>query len=215
MLISCCNDFALVYLLSPAAGGSKVAGNALTQALQNLPPHVFATGLYTNMQRIACFCWKSLQYGIIGFSMGVAGSAAVNSMTDLRELTDAKFEPPSEAPSAILTGLGWLYFMGISSNVRYNLIAFAEQFLYRRHPGSLSKMGSIALRLVNNFAAAYLWVDLADEIGVQQPRRSLREERRRRERRAARAKWLWWQRKKPEPRPWPWRLLQPVLPGVD
>ena len=215
MLISCSNDFALVYLLSPAAGGSRVAGNALARALQNLPPHVFGSGLYTTAQRIACFCWKSLQYGIIGFSMGVIGSSAVNGMTDVREMTDETFEPPSEAPSALLTGLGWLYFMGISSNVRYNLIACAEQIMYRRQPGNLSKLGSIALRLTNNFAAAYLWVDLADEIGVQQPRRSLREERRRRERRAARAKWLWWQRKKPEPSPWPWRLLQPVLPGAD
>ena len=140
MLVSCANDFALVYLLSPAAGTARVANNWLARHLSNLPPHVLASGLYSPLQRFTCFWYKAVQYGIIGFTMGVLGSSAVNRMTDLRELTDEEFDPPSEAPSAVLTGLGWLYFMGISSNVRYNLIAAAEQFLYRRQPGITSKV---------------------------------------------------------------------------
>ena len=209
MLVSCSNDFALVYLLSPTVGSAPVATTWLQRNLQKLPPHVFASGLYTATQRAACFLWKALQYGIIGFSMGLAGSFAVNRMTDVRELTDEKFEPPSEAPSAILTGLGWLYFMGLNSNLRYNLVAAGEQLLYRRYPGAASKLGSVGLRLANNFVGAYQWVDLADEIGVSQPRKSLREERRLRARRERRAKWMWWKRREPEPPfPWPFCLFQ-------
>jgi Protein RETICULATA-related len=210
MLVSCSNDYALVYLLSPAAGTARVANNWLARRLADLPPHVFASGLHTRMQRFACFWWKAIQYGAIGLTMGYVGSSAVNRMTDLREMTDESFVPPTEAPSAVLTGLGWLYFMGISSNVRYNLIAAAEQLMYRRQPGLASKLGSVALRLTNNFAGAYLWVDLADEIGVCQERKSLREEQRKREKREQRPFWMWWKRKKPEPRPWPWRLFQPA-----
>ena len=78
---------------------------------------------------------------------------------------------------------------------------------------SVVQLGSIALRLTNNVAAAYLWVDLSDEIGVSQPRKSLREERRQRQKREARAKWMWWKRKKPATRPWPWRLVHLRMQG--
>ena len=208
MLVSCSNDFALVYLLSPSVAGAPKAANWLSRRVQDLPPHIWASGLYTHTQRAACFLWKAVQYGIIGFSTGLMGSFAVNRMTDVRELTDEKFEPPSEAPSAILTGLGWLYFMGINSNIRYNMVAAGEQFLYRRHPGAVSKLGSVGLRLANNFVGAYQWVDLADEIEVSQPRKSLREERRKRQRRERRAKWMWWKRRSPpEPQRWPFSLF--------
>jgi hypothetical protein len=208
MLVSCSNDFALVYLLAPLAGSARGASGWFARSIQSLPPHIWASGLYTTTQRVGCFFWKAVQYGIIGFHMGVLGSFTVNRLTDFRELADDKFEPPSEAPSAILTGLGWLYFMGINSNIRYNMVAAGEQFLYRRYPGMLSKLGSVGMRLANNFVGAYQWVDLADEIGVSQPRKSLREERRRRARRARRSKWMWWKRREPEPKRWPFNLFQ-------
>jgi hypothetical protein len=208
ILVSCSNDFALVYLLSPTLASASIKTNWLSRALQSLPPHIFASGLYNTRQRVGCSAYKALQYGVIGFTMGVLGSFGVNRLTDLRELADDSFEPPSEAPSAILTGLGWLYFMGINSNIRYNLVACAEQVLYRRHPGSISKLGSVALRLANNFLGAYQWVNLADMIGVSQPRKSLREERRRRARRERRSRWRWGEKQAPEPRWWPFSLFQ-------
>lgn len=207
-LVSCSNDFVLVYLLAPSAAAKPATTSAIKRAIANLPPHIFSAGPYSHLQRLICFGYKAVQYGIIGFTMGVAGSSAVNTMTNVRELTDDKFEPPTEAPSAILTGLGWLYFMGLNSNLRYNLVARAEQVLYTRYPGVISKSGSIGLRLANNFLGAYQWVDIADEIGVSQPRKSLREERRKRQQRERRSRWLWWRPRPPEPKKWPFCLFQ-------
>lgn len=215
VLVSCSNDFALVYLLAPILARSRIPPRGIGRLLQSLPPHVFASGRFAPAKRFGCFCFKILQYGIVGFTMGFAGSALVNTMTDIRELTDDNFEPPAEAPSPLLTGLGWLFFMGVNSNLRYNLVSAGEQHLYMHFPGVLSKAGSIGLRLANNFAGAYQWVELADDLGVSQPRRSLREAARQRQKAMNGPRWMLW-RKDAEPEKWyiTWaRSLQPQMPA--
>lgn len=213
MLVSCSNDFALVYLLAPvAARTSEMPQSAIGRIIRSLPAHVMAYGTFTPAQRIACFLYKAVQYGAVGFTMGIAGTSVVNLLTDVREVADPTFQPPAMWPSALLTGLGWLYFMGVSSNVRYNMISAGEQYLYGTYPGAVSKMGSVALRLANNFVGAYLWVDLAEQLGVSQPRRSLREEAREVERRRSVPWWVFWRRKEPDAAmKFPFNLFQEQL----
>ncbi len=81
---------------------------------------------------MACFGTKMVQYGIVGFIMGCAGSAAVTGLTNLREQLDPSFVPPATVQPVLGTGFGWLYFLGIHSNVRYNLVNAAEDILYTR-----------------------------------------------------------------------------------
>lgn len=87
---------------------------------------------FTLAQRAACFFVKAAQYGAVGFVMGCAGSALVHAMTAARERFDAAFEPPPTEQPIAGTGLGWLYFMGLNSNVRYNALNAAEDVLYAR-----------------------------------------------------------------------------------
>ena len=97
------------------------------------PPHEQAIVCrFTLAQRVGCFCLKAAQYGTVGFVMGCAGSALVHGMTALRIRLDAAFEPPPTEQPIAGTGLGWLYFMGLNSNIRYNAINAAEDIMYSR-----------------------------------------------------------------------------------
>jgi hypothetical protein len=75
---------------------------------------------------------KATQYGAVGFTMGCIGSAIVHGMTALRERLDTAFEPPPTEQPIAGTGVGWLYFMGLNSNIRYNALNAAEDILYAR-----------------------------------------------------------------------------------
>ena len=97
------------------------------------PPHgKIIVCRFTLAQRAGCFCLKAAQYGTVGFVMGCAGSAIVHGMTALRMHLDAAFEPPPTEQPIAGTGLGWLYFMGLNSNIRYNAINAAEDVMYSR-----------------------------------------------------------------------------------
>jgi hypothetical protein len=56
----------------------------------------------------------------------------VHAMTAVRERFDSAFEPPPTEQPIAGTGLGWLYFMGLNSNLRYNALNAAEDILYAR-----------------------------------------------------------------------------------
>eukprot|EP00884_Botryococcus_braunii_P023153 jgi/Botrbrau1/9521/Bobra.0211s0012.1 len=169
--VSLLADFALVYLLAPIAR-RPVPPSALKARLARLPSHVFQRPFrrYTLVQRVACFGTKMVQYGTVGFIMGCVGSAAVAGLTSLREQLDPDFVPPPTVQPVLGTGLGWLYFLGIHSNVRYNFVNAIEDVLYTRYPGPVSKLGSVGLRLANNFVGAASWMRTAQAMGLNQPR---------------------------------------------
>lgn len=87
---------------------------------------------FTLAQRAGCFFLKAGQYGAVGFVMGCIGSSIVHAMTAVRMRMDSAFEPPATEQPIAGTGLGWLYFMGLSSNIRYNAINAAEDIMYSR-----------------------------------------------------------------------------------
>ena len=64
--------------------------------------------------------------------MGCIGSSIVHAVTAVRMRTDAAFEPPPTEQPIAGTGLGWLYFMGLNSNIRYNAVNAAEDVMYAR-----------------------------------------------------------------------------------
>lgn len=70
--------------------------------------------------------------GILVSQSLCSGSALVHAMTAARERFDSAFEPPPTEQPIAGTGLGWLYFMGLNSNVRYNALNAAEDVLYAR-----------------------------------------------------------------------------------
>lgn len=67
------------------------------------------------------------------------------------------------------TGVGWLYFMAFSSNVRYNMVNACEELVYARYPGVASKLASVGLRLINNFVGAANWIQVAHMMRLSVP----------------------------------------------
>ena len=137
LAVSLLNDFALVYLLAPVAARSAVSRGPLRMMLASLPAHALQRAqpgqpAFTAAQRLACFAIKAVQYGSVGFAMGCMGTGLVHGLTAMRERADTSYEPPPVVQPILGTGLGWLYFMGMSSNMRYNTINAMEDALYSR-----------------------------------------------------------------------------------
>ena len=66
----------------------------------------------------------------------------MHAMTAVRMHVDAAFEPPPVEQPIAGTGLGWLYFMGLNSNIRYNVVNAAEDIMYARCVCALSTWSS-------------------------------------------------------------------------
>ncbi|KAK9807036.1 hypothetical protein WJX72_011423 [[Myrmecia] bisecta] len=181
LCVSLLNDFALVYLLAPTTRMSPMVQGTLKARLAKLPAHVFQRAPYglpafTLGQRLACFASKAVQYGAVGFVMGCAGTAVVQGLTTMREQLDPTFVPPPLTQPVLGTGVGWLYFMSLNSNVRYNFVNFAEEFMYGKYGGGpVAKSASVLLRLSNNFFGAYAWMRLASALKLNQPREPRRQ----------------------------------------
>lgn len=87
---------------------------------------------YSLGSRVACFAIKGVQYGLVGLTMGILGSAFVLGLTTLRTSIDKGYKPPPTYQPVFGTGLGWLIFMSGNSNLRYNLINLVEDISYER-----------------------------------------------------------------------------------
>lgn len=138
--------------------------------MARLPAHIFqrappGVAPFSPAKRLATFALKALQYGGVGFGMGCLGSSAVQGLTRLRELLDPGFVPPATVQSALGTGAAWAGFMATSSNARYNVVNGMEDALYRRGTG-LGRAGSVALRLLNNWAGAAQWVVVTERLAL-------------------------------------------------
>lgn len=180
LAISLLSDFALVYLLAPSTRRSIAQKSTFRAALAGFPSHVFqftplGMAPFTLRARAATLLLKGLQYGGVGFCMGMLGAASVQALVFIRERLDGSFEPPATVQSVSGTGAAWGSFMATSSNVRYNLVNGLEDALYRKSVGA-GKLGSVALRLLNNYAGAAQWVALTDYLDLDIPWKPLHEE---------------------------------------
>ena len=129
-------------------------------------------------EKAGCIVWKGVLYGLVGASMGFLGTVAVHRMTDLKEVLDPSFVPPKMMQDAVLTSVGWFFFMGVSSNIRYQLLAGAEKFLYLQPylPSAATMGASIAMRFANNVYGSGQWLSIAKALGVSQRREVLKQQ---------------------------------------
>jgi hypothetical protein len=63
--------------------------------------------------------------------------------------------------------------MATSSNIRYNALTACEDILYMKGPG-VGKIGSFALRLLNNWAGAAQWVKVTSIHRIEEEWKSLK-----------------------------------------
>ena len=61
-------------------------------------------------------------FALVGMCAGLTGTAISNGLLLLRQKLDPNFESQNEAPNVPLNAATWAAHMGISSNVRYQVL---------------------------------------------------------------------------------------------
>jgi len=171
LTVSLLCDVALVSMLAPTVGVARPA-TGLGAALARLPANVFEPSSIAS--KLGCLVYKGVLYAFTGAVMGYTGTQVVHRLTDLKEALDPAFVPPATMQDPILTGLGWLFFMGVSSNIRYQALAGSEKYLFRAFPGAVSKSASVLLRFANNVFGSSQWLRIADALGASKSREVLK-----------------------------------------
>ena len=183
LTVSLLCDVALVSMLAPTLPPGAMAPatpvnsqRGLARLISTLPANVFEPS--NVWEKAGCLVWKGVLYGLVGASMGFLGTVAVHRMTDLKEVLDPSFVPPKMMQDAVLTSVGWFFFMGVSSNIRYQLLAGAEKFLYLQPylPSAATMGASIAMRFANNVYGSGQWLSIAKALGVSQRREVLKQQ---------------------------------------
>lgn len=61
-------------------------------------------------------------FAVIGLGAGVIGTSASNGLLILRKKLDPNFETQNKEPNILMNAGAWAVHMGVSSNVRYQLL---------------------------------------------------------------------------------------------
>ena len=65
---------------------------------------------------------QGLVFAIVGFAAGIIGTATSNILLAVRKRVDSNFESQNKAPNVLLNAGVWATHMGVSSNVRYQML---------------------------------------------------------------------------------------------
>lgn len=176
MSLEILGDFAIVWLLSPKACFKPRADSALTRALRSLPSHAMQVGpAYALQQRLGALALRGAQFFAVGFGAAAVGHsatiAAVSAQRRRALLRGDKQAADSSTPlaPALDTAMAWGWFMGLSSNARYQLVnGFEERVLDAIPMPALARgLSTFALRFGNTFVGTKQWMWWAKWIGVQ------------------------------------------------
>lgn len=175
-------NFSLMYLLAPTAalaGGSAAAkaaaGAPLLQRLLSdeflkkwgAPGgNMFEPG-YGLASRLVNFAYKGTIFSVIGLMAGIVGTSASNGLLALRKKLDPTFVTQNEAPSVLGNASCWAFQMGLSSNLRYQVLGGADAVLVKVMPQAAFRLYSAVVRAVNNVVGGITFVIVARMFGVQ------------------------------------------------
>ena len=65
---------------------------------------------------------QGLVFGVVGFAAGIVGTSLSNGLLAVRKRLDPDFESQNKAPNILLNAGTWAAHMGVSSNVRYQML---------------------------------------------------------------------------------------------
>jgi hypothetical protein len=129
-------NFSLMYLLAPTAaaaagvGGTAVASQSLiVRALSDeflvkwgAPgANMFQAGFPVS-KRLVNFAYKGFIFSMIGLMAGTVGTSVSNGLLALRKQLDPTFVTQNEPPTVLGNAACWALHMGISSNLRYQVL---------------------------------------------------------------------------------------------
>ena len=90
---------------------------------------------------MVCALSQGLLFGIVGFGAGIAGTAVSNGLLAVRKKLDANFKLQNKPPNVLLNAGCWGTHMGISSNIRYQLLNGLDMVSYSKHPALIGACG--------------------------------------------------------------------------
>ena len=137
LLVGLVLDVVLVSLLAPVAvkgrGRPKQTG-WLKRRLAALPSAVFEASTparpYSTAARVGCLGVKAVEYGVAGTICGILGQGLANGLMQVkRRCQGGARDGDVELPPVVGTGLVWGLFMGVSSNVRYQIVFGLERLV--------------------------------------------------------------------------------------
>lgn len=125
---------AVVYLVAPTRAAPAPARHAWQNLVSKLPNNVFegTTPLreYTTNSRVAALFVKSAELCGVGMLAGAAQSALAQVAVALRRKSNPAFEPSVRIPSVQQNALGMAAACGIFGNMRYQIIAGFDRYLF-------------------------------------------------------------------------------------
>jgi len=125
---------AVVYLVAPTRAAPAPARHAWQNMLAKLPNNVFegTTPLreVTTNSRVAALFVKSAELCGVGMLAGAAQSALAQAAVAIRRKTEPAFEPSVRVPSMQQNALGMAAACGIFGNMRYQIIAGFDKYLF-------------------------------------------------------------------------------------
>ncbi|GAX76058.1 hypothetical protein CEUSTIGMA_g3501.t1 [Chlamydomonas eustigma] len=171
-------NFTVMFTLAPTAATSIAAsagGNFFTKAMSDhylkgwgAPGgNMFEPGIFTGGQRLINFCYKGVVFSGIGFLAGMLGTTITNCLLLLRKNLDPNFKLVNEPPNIIYNAGTWALHMGLSSNLRYQVLGGSDQVLLQLMPITAFRLYQTFIRALNNVIGGISFVTLARVLGVQ------------------------------------------------
>ncbi|KAI8475234.1 MAG: hypothetical protein J3K34DRAFT_405046 [Monoraphidium minutum] len=168
-------NFSLMYLLAPTAGAAAAGGGSMVQRLLSdeflkkwgAPGgNMFEAGFGVG-GRLTNFVYKGVIFSVIGMMAGTVGTSLSNGLLALRQKLDPKFVAQNEPPSILGNAACWAFHMGLSSNLRYQMLGGADTILVKAMPQAAFRLYSAVVRAANNVVGGISFVIVARAFGVQ------------------------------------------------
>lgn len=170
-------NFSLMYLLAPtvstAASGAAagpIAKIFSEQTLRNMGApggHMFERGQYTLAKRALNFAYKGGIFAGIGMCSGLIGTALSNGLLYARKKMDPEFVLQNTPPNVVGNASCWALHMGVSSNLRYQVLNGMDMVLQPRMSSSVFRLVTSLVRGINNAVGGVSFVTIAKLMGVQ------------------------------------------------
>lgn len=170
-------NFSLMYLLAPTASAAagagaragivqKIFGDQYLLKMGAPGGHMFQPGFGVSKRAIN-FVYKGAVFAFIGMCAGLVGTATSNGLLTLRKKMDPTFKPQNTPPNVLANASCWALHMGVSSNLRYQLLNGMDMLLVPVLPNSVFRGITSVVRGLNNALGGISFVFLAKVLGVQ------------------------------------------------
>lgn len=167
-------NFALMYLLAPTAAAGAASGPLITRIFTGQPlaawgapvSHMFQPG-FPLAGRLVNVVYKGAIFSFIGMCAGLVGTSLSNGLLVLRKRLDPDFVTQNTPPSVMGNASAWALHMGLSSNLRYQILNGADMILQPAMPGGLFRVFTSVVRGLNNAIGGVSFVMTAKLLGVQ------------------------------------------------